>query len=114
MELNRKRPNGRTQLAGLVAFAGLAAALGAAPACAKALRDPALRSSGVLVVDESDSSVLVSRHADVASPIASITKLMTALVVLDANQPMDEQIRVSQADVDVGRGKARASPWVRY
>lgn len=68
------------------------------------LRDPALRSSGVLVVDESDSSVLVSKHADVASPIASITKLMTSLVVLEANQPMDELITITQADVDVGRG----------
>ena len=50
----------------------------------KAIRDPKLKSSSVLVIDQSDSSVLYSRHPDVATPIASITKLMTALVVLDA------------------------------
>ena len=84
--------------------ATLAAGLAATPVGARVLHDPALKSSGVLVVDASDSSVLVSRHADVASPIASITKLMTALVVLDAHQPMDERVTISAADVDVGRG----------
>ena len=56
----------------------------------KAVRDPKLKSSSVLIIDQSDSSVLYSRHPDVAMPIASITKLMTALVVLDAKQPLDE------------------------
>ena len=82
----------------------LAGPLGALPALAHPLRDPALKSSAVLVVDTSDSSVLMSKHADVASPIASITKLMTSLVVLDAKQPMDEMITITPADVDVGRG----------
>src|SRR5689334_702281 len=45
--------------------------------------EPGLRSSSALVVDESDGSVLYSKHADVAAPIASITKLMTALVIAD-------------------------------
>jgi D-alanyl-D-alanine endopeptidase (penicillin-binding protein 7) len=89
----------------LLLAAALFAALTATQSGARTLlRDPALRSSGVLVVDESDSSVLVSKHADVASPIASITKLMTSLVVLEANQPMDELITITQSDVDVGRG----------
>jgi serine-type D-Ala-D-Ala endopeptidase (penicillin-binding protein 7) len=88
----------------LLAAAAVLAALAAAQSGAQPLRDPTLRSTGVLVVDESDSSVLVSKHADVASPIASITKLMTSLVVLDANQPMDEQITITKADTDVGHG----------
>jgi serine-type D-Ala-D-Ala endopeptidase (penicillin-binding protein 7) len=88
----------------IVVAMALIASLAAAQAGARALRDPSLRSSGVLVVDESNSSVLVSKHADVASPIASITKLMTSLVVLEANQPMDELITITPADVDVGRG----------
>src|ERR1022692_828133 len=88
----------------LLAMAAMLGSLAATQAGAGPLHDPALKSTGVLVVDESDSSVLVSRHADIASPIASITKLMTALVVLDANQPMDQQITISAADVDVGRG----------
>ncbi|MFI4890218.1 MAG: D-alanyl-D-alanine endopeptidase [Steroidobacterales bacterium] len=97
MSRTARRLQGTALLAAAALFASTQA--GAAP-----LRDPALKSSGVLVVDESDSSVLVSRHADVASPIASITKLMTSLVVLEANQPMDELITISAADVDVGRG----------
>jgi D-alanyl-D-alanine endopeptidase (penicillin-binding protein 7) len=88
----------------LLAASALLCALASAPSGAQPLRDPSLRSTGVLVFDESDSSVLFSKRADVASPIASITKLMTSLVVLDAKQPMDEEITISQADVDVGRG----------
>jgi D-alanyl-D-alanine endopeptidase (penicillin-binding protein 7) len=88
----------------LLAAAAVLAALASAPSGAQPLRDPALRSTGVLVIDESDSSVLFSKHADVASPIASITKLMTSLVVLEANQPMDEEITITKADVDTGHG----------
>ncbi len=94
----------KLKISALLAAAALLAPLVSAQAGVRPLHDPALRSSGVLVVDESDSSVLVARHADVASPIASITKLMTSLVVLEANQPMDEEITISPADVDVGRG----------
>jgi D-alanyl-D-alanine endopeptidase (penicillin-binding protein 7) len=80
---------------------------------AKAARDPAklvrdlkLKSSSVLIMDASDSSVLYSRHSDVPMPIASITKLMTALVVLDANQPLDEPIQITDADRNFPKGGA--------
>jgi len=59
---------------------------------------PALRSSAALVLDATHSSVLYSRHSDVAVPIASITKLMTALVVMEAAQPLDEQLEVTAED----------------
>jgi D-alanyl-D-alanine endopeptidase (penicillin-binding protein 7) len=59
---------------------------------------PALRSSAALVLDTTHSSVLYSRRPDVALPIASITKLMTALVVLEAAQPLDEQIEITAED----------------
>jgi D-alanyl-D-alanine endopeptidase (penicillin-binding protein 7) len=65
---------------------------------------PKLRSSSVLVVDQDNSSVIYSRNPDVASPIASITKLMTALVVLDAKQPLDEPIQITEADRDYPKG----------
>ena len=66
--------------------------------------DPQIRSSAVLVLDEASSTVLLSRQADVATPIASITKLMTALVVLDAKQPLDEVLQITDEDREHGRG----------
>jgi len=74
----------------LLAFSTLAAA--------KPTLFPKLKSSSVLIVDQSDSTVLYSRRSDVAAPIASITKLMTALVVLDAKQPLDEPIAITQQE----------------
>jgi D-alanyl-D-alanine endopeptidase (penicillin-binding protein 7) len=71
-----------------------------ATAAAKTIADPKLKSSSVLIVDQNDSTVLYSRHSDVAAPIASITKLMTALVVLDAKQPLDEPIQITESDRD--------------
>jgi len=88
----------------LRAAAGLILTLLALHATAQPIRDPKLKSSSVLVIDQSDSSVLYSRHPDVAMPIASITKLMTALVVLDAKQPLDEPIQISDADRDPSKG----------
>jgi D-alanyl-D-alanine endopeptidase (penicillin-binding protein 7) len=70
-------------------------------ATAKDTGNPKLKSSSVLIVDQSDSSVLYSRNPDVAAPIASITKLMTALVILDAKQPLDEPIQITEADRDL-------------
>ncbi len=85
-----------------------AAALGGAllsilafSAVAKPAPVPKLKSNSVFIVDPSDSSILYSRHSDVAAPIASITKLMTALVVLDAKQPLDEPLEITEADRDL-------------
>ncbi|HKT72642.1 MAG TPA: D-alanyl-D-alanine endopeptidase [Steroidobacteraceae bacterium] len=66
--------------------------------------EPDLRSSSVLVLDETHARVLYSRHSDVAAPIASITKLMTALVVADAELPLDEPIQLTGDDRAVGKG----------
>jgi D-alanyl-D-alanine endopeptidase (penicillin-binding protein 7) len=70
-------------------------------AAAKPALSPKLKSSSVLIIDPSDSSVLYSRNSDVAAPIASITKLMTALVVLDAHQPMGESLAITQAETEL-------------
>jgi serine-type D-Ala-D-Ala endopeptidase (penicillin-binding protein 7) len=48
--------------------------------------------------------VLYSRHSDAPLPIATITKLMTALVVLDARQPLGEPIRITNADRNLAKG----------
>ena len=66
--------------------------------------DPGLKSAAAYVVDQGDSSVWYSHNANVASPIASITKLMTALVVADAQLPLDEVLEVSPEDRAIGKG----------
>jgi serine-type D-Ala-D-Ala endopeptidase (penicillin-binding protein 7) len=60
-----------------------------------------LRSNVVFVQDLNSKTVLLSRNDEVARPIASITKLMTALIVVDAKQPLNEMLQITQADVDV-------------
>jgi serine-type D-Ala-D-Ala endopeptidase (penicillin-binding protein 7) len=66
--------------------------------------DPGLRSAAAYVLDKDDSSVWYSHNAAVASPIASITKLMTALVVADAQLPLDEELQVTNEDRAIGKG----------
>lgn len=60
---------------------------------------PRMRSSIVLIYDEHGKQALHSANADVVAPIASITKLMTAMVVLDAKLPLDEEISLSPGDI---------------
>jgi len=76
-----------------------------AVAAAKPTLFPKLKSSSVLIVDQSDSTVLYSRRSDVAAPIASITKLMTALVVLDARQPLDEPLAITQDEAALPKSR---------
>jgi D-alanyl-D-alanine endopeptidase (penicillin-binding protein 7) len=83
------------------AIAGALLGFLAFQAAAKAVQDPRLKSSSVLIVDRSNSSFIYSRNSDVAMPIASITKLMTALVILDAGQRLDEPIRITKDDRDL-------------
>src|SRR5947208_1077787 len=72
---------------------------------------PALRSSAALVLDATHAMVLYCRHSDVAVPIASITKLMTALVVMEAAQPLDEQLEITAEDRSRrGRPDSRFAP----
>jgi D-alanyl-D-alanine endopeptidase (penicillin-binding protein 7) len=68
--------------------------------------EPRLGSSAVLVRAEGSEAALLARQADVASPIASITKLMTALVILDARQPMEETLRITADDADLEKTNA--------
>lgn len=75
----------------------IAALLSTASAAAVALP---LGSQSVLVVDDA-GKVLVEKNADAIVPIASLTKLMTAMVVLDARPDMDEKIAIDRSDVDV-------------
>jgi D-alanyl-D-alanine endopeptidase (penicillin-binding protein 7) len=68
------------------------------------LDGPDLRSSSALVLDVTHSTVLYSRNPDTPLPIASITKLMTSLVVADAGLPLDETLEVAPEDRAHGKG----------
>ena len=59
-----------------------------------------LKSNVALVLDQSNSKVLFEKNSNVALPIASITKLMTSMVVVESNQNMDEMIEVTNEDID--------------
>jgi D-alanyl-D-alanine endopeptidase (penicillin-binding protein 7) len=68
----------------------------------RATPDPlSLKSSVALVVDQDTGEVIFSKNPQAVLPIASITKLMTALVVTEAELPLDEVLTVTQDDVDV-------------
>ncbi|MEQ1674076.1 MAG: serine hydrolase [Candidatus Nitrotoga sp.] len=61
---------------------------------------PQLRSSIALIYDEQGQVPIHSKGADTVVPIASISKLMTAMVLLDAQLPMDEVIAIGEQDID--------------
>ncbi len=63
-----------------------------------------LKSNVVLVLDNATGQAVVSKNANDLQPIASITKLMTALVVVDGQQPMSRRITIGEEDVDTERG----------
>lgn len=65
-----------------------------------------LHSSVALVVDQNTNEVLFSKNDNAVLPIASLTKLMTGLVIAEANLPMDEKIQITQADVDTEKGSS--------
>jgi D-alanyl-D-alanine endopeptidase (penicillin-binding protein 7) len=60
----------------------------------------ALSSNVVLMLDEATSQVLFEKNADVPVPIASITKLMTALLIVEAGQDMNDMLEVTNDDID--------------
>jgi serine-type D-Ala-D-Ala endopeptidase (penicillin-binding protein 7) len=63
-----------------------------------------LRSSVAMVTDQTTGEVLFAKNTQAVLPIASITKVMTALIVLESGQSMAEQIIISDADVDTEKG----------
>lgn len=65
---------------------------------------PQLGSASFMVVSERTGETLFERNSNTAAPIASITKLMTAMVVLDARQNLGERLRVTNDDIDRLKG----------
>ena len=85
----------------LHASAGAAAEPAFAPLSALSLK-----SSAALVMDQQSGETLYGKNIDVVHPMASITKLMTAMVTLDANLDPNEVISVADEDVDVLRNSS--------
>jgi len=63
-----------------------------------------LKSSVALVVDQDTKEVLIDKNASAVLPIASLTKLMTGLVIVESNLDMNEVITISSDDVDTEKG----------
>ncbi len=82
---------------------GAALSAEAVPASQPLLERLLLKSNAVLVVDQDSGETLATKNADAVLPIASLTKMMTALVILDATQPRDEILEITGDDVDLDK-----------
>ena len=93
-----------TILGGLVAGSALVAAAAQADTSkfSGLPGDPGLKSASAMVVDDS-GNLIYGKDVDTVRPIASITKLMTAMVILDAGLPLDEKITITKEDRDLIR-----------
>ncbi|HEY7758479.1 MAG TPA: hypothetical protein VIA64_03595, partial [Burkholderiales bacterium] len=58
--------------------------------------DLALRSAAALVISQDDGQLLYAKNTDAVMPIASITKLMTAMVILDSGLSLDEPVTITR------------------
>src|SRR5687767_4754926 len=63
-----------------------------------------LRSSSALVQDADSGEIVINKNSDAVVPIASITKLMTAMVILDRDLDLEQRIVLSREDVDSVKG----------
>ena len=107
----------------IVAIAALAAVLAlsigfaqagdknGAPKSSARSDDVFLRSSVVLVQDAASGETLIAKNQGAVLPIASITKLMTAMVILDANLNLGQRVAISDEDYDLLKGtRSRLRP----
>lgn len=108
---------------GVAATAAAAPRVNAAPARLSvghatglhAVDDPLdLHSAVALLADHQTGEVLFAKNTDAVLPIASITKVMTSMVVLDAGLPLDEVLQISTDDIDTEKGsRSRLPPGTR-
>ena len=70
-----------------------------------------LRSGAALVLDQDTKEVLYSKNPEAVLPIASLSKLMTALVISEAHQPLDEELTITTDDIDTEKNtRSRLKP----
>lgn len=77
-------------------------------AAATTASQPEIASGSAMIVDLNTNKVIYSNHPDLVRPIASISKLMTAMVVLDARLPLDEKLKVDISQTPEMKGSIRA------
>jgi serine-type D-Ala-D-Ala endopeptidase (penicillin-binding protein 7) len=65
-----------------------------------------LKSSVAFVMDQDTNEVLLNKNSEAVLPIASLTKLMTAMVVTEAHQSLDEELTISREDIDTQKHSA--------
>jgi D-alanyl-D-alanine endopeptidase (penicillin-binding protein 7) len=82
----------------ILLLSGFLSSIQAGPATK--VRNPRLRSAAVVVQDQSTDELLYSKKSQAVMPIASITKLMTAMVILDSGINMGELITIEESDKD--------------
>ena len=63
-----------------------------------------LKSNVALVIDQTTGETVISKNIEDVHPVASITKLMTALVILDAQAVLGQRVEISNEDIDIERG----------
>ena len=106
----RKVAKSKARRAAAVAGAGAVALVAAKPSFGQmaglhSTQDELdLRSSVALVIDQDTQEVLFQKNQSAVLPIASLTKLMTGLIISEARLPMDEVITITQDDVDTEKG----------
>jgi D-alanyl-D-alanine endopeptidase (penicillin-binding protein 7) len=88
----------------IVAVGALAAVLFVSIGFARAEDGPKLRSAAALVLDAESGETLYAKNSEIILPIASITKLMTAIVVLERGLDLEQRVAVSAADLRAMRG----------
>lgn len=71
---------------------------------------PNLMSHAAVIIDQNTGRTLYAKKPDSVTPIASITKLMTAIVVLESSQSMDETLAIADDDVDVVKNSKSKLP----
>jgi len=100
----------KTKITAALLFFGCAVSLPALSVSDLSIPVPRLKSAAFIVKNQRTDELLLSRRADTAQPIASITKLMTAMTILDGKLDMNEEIVILEADKDRLRNSASRLP----
>ncbi|MDO8962632.1 MAG: serine hydrolase [Methylophilus sp.] len=69
-----------------------------------------LASAKALVINQNTNEIIYAKNTNAPTPIASVTKLMTAMVILDSGLNLDEEVEVTNADVDYLKGTSSRLP----